>query len=95
LTDKEREIQRLEADVATVKTELTDSKAKLAALSLEKSRAEKESLKGLPTTTMTDIYLTTTATTFPATSRPILFSATTRPATQPVTQPTTQTGDSK
>jgi excisionase family DNA binding protein len=87
LTDKEREIRRLAADVATVKGELTDNKAKLAALSIEKARLAIIVNQRLTTTRATDITMTRFATTLPVTSRPTMVPGTTLPSTLPVTQP--------
>lgn len=89
VTDKEREIRRLEADMATVRAELTDNKTKLAALSLQAVPAAPIEMKVQPFQMMSDIPATMAAESSSITPQPSYFSASTQPVGQPTSQPTT------
>jgi excisionase family DNA binding protein len=90
LTDKEREIRRLEGDIAAVKAELTDNKTKLAALSIQTDAPISSDIKVQPFRMMSDIPATMAANSSPLTTQPFKFPAGTQPASRPSSQPTTQ-----
>jgi excisionase family DNA binding protein len=90
LTDKEREIRRLEGDIAAVKAELTDNKTKLAALSIQTATPISSDIKVQPFRMMSDIPATMTANSSHLTTQPFKFPAGTQPVSQPSSQPATQ-----
>jgi excisionase family DNA binding protein len=90
LTDKEREIERLEADMADIKAELTDNKTKMAALSLQNIPSVAKELNVQPFKIMSDIPATMAAEVLPVATQPFQIPTDTRPASQPSSQPSTQ-----
>lgn len=91
VTDKERVISRLEADIAAIKSELTDSKVKLAALALQNVQPANMKFTVQPFRMMTDIPATMTVATMPATTtQPDEKITAPRLASQPVGGPTSK-----